>query len=245
MEVDGVDHEQRPQESAGVDQGEKDNSSGNSELHNHFECKICLEIPKEPIATLCGHLYCWPCIYDWAKSKQSEKIPCPSCNSEVLIDKVIPLYTSAENHSKRDKSIPRRPQPEANPFRAQNNNQFGFNINPFGFNFTFGNMAGGGNQNAGVWGFMAFIPVLFFMFLPTILELLIEIIDLVLPEYINTLAGGDNSVARVEMLPNGEIKLHDLRFDLEDIILITIMALMAIVTTVYLLYRVVKRIRNR
>ena len=28
-----------------------------------FECNICLELAKEPIVTLCGHLYCWPCLY--------------------------------------------------------------------------------------------------------------------------------------------------------------------------------------
>ena len=28
-----------------------------------FECNICYEIAREPVVTLCGHLYCWPCIY--------------------------------------------------------------------------------------------------------------------------------------------------------------------------------------
>ena len=31
---------------------------------NYFECVICMEIAKEPIVTNCGHLYCWPCIYE-------------------------------------------------------------------------------------------------------------------------------------------------------------------------------------
>lgn len=30
-----------------------------------FECNICLELAKDPIVTLCGHLYCWPCLYRW------------------------------------------------------------------------------------------------------------------------------------------------------------------------------------
>lgn len=28
-----------------------------------FSCNICYEIAANPVVTLCGHLYCWPCIY--------------------------------------------------------------------------------------------------------------------------------------------------------------------------------------
>ena len=28
-----------------------------------YECNICLELAKEPVVTLCGHLYCWSCLY--------------------------------------------------------------------------------------------------------------------------------------------------------------------------------------
>lgn len=31
---------------------------------SNYECAICMEIAKEPVVTKCGHLYCWPCIYD-------------------------------------------------------------------------------------------------------------------------------------------------------------------------------------
>ena len=28
-----------------------------------FECNVCLELASDPVITLCGHLYCWPCLY--------------------------------------------------------------------------------------------------------------------------------------------------------------------------------------
>lgn len=30
---------------------------------NPFECNVCLEPLQDPVCTLCGHLYCWPCLY--------------------------------------------------------------------------------------------------------------------------------------------------------------------------------------
>lgn len=31
-----------------------------------FECNICYDVAESPVVTLCGHLYCWPCLYRWA-----------------------------------------------------------------------------------------------------------------------------------------------------------------------------------
>lgn len=28
-----------------------------------YECNICYEVAREPVVTMCGHLYCWPCLY--------------------------------------------------------------------------------------------------------------------------------------------------------------------------------------
>lgn len=56
-----------------------------------FECNICLELSKEPVVTLCGHLYCWPCLYRWMQV-QSYCRACPVCKAGVEIEKVIPIY---------------------------------------------------------------------------------------------------------------------------------------------------------
>ena len=31
-----------------------------------YECNICYEVAAEPVVTMCGHLYCWPCLYRYA-----------------------------------------------------------------------------------------------------------------------------------------------------------------------------------
>ncbi|MCD7469900.1 E3 ubiquitin-protein ligase rma1h1 [Datura stramonium] len=76
-----------------VDDRQEENLSGG------FECNICLDLVHDPVVTLCGHLYCWPCIYKWIhfqsnssenSDKQSPK--CPVCKAEVSQKTLIPLY---------------------------------------------------------------------------------------------------------------------------------------------------------
>ena len=38
-----------------------------------FECNICYEIAQSPVVTLCGHLYCWPCLY---RCVRGAAVPC-------------------------------------------------------------------------------------------------------------------------------------------------------------------------
>ncbi|XAR68026.1 Ubiquitin--protein ligase [Bertholletia excelsa] len=64
-----------------------------------FDCNICLETVQDPVVTLCGHLYCWPCIYKWIQfqSNPSESLDhqepqCPVCKSEISQKTLIPLY---------------------------------------------------------------------------------------------------------------------------------------------------------
>lgn len=70
------------------DDSEKDKEDENAA---NFECNICFEMAKEPVVTPCGHLFCWPCLYQWlhAHSVYSE---CPVCKGEVLEVNVTPIY---------------------------------------------------------------------------------------------------------------------------------------------------------
>uniref|UniRef100_A0A803Q6N3 E3 ubiquitin-protein ligase RMA n=1 Tax=Cannabis sativa TaxID=3483 RepID=A0A803Q6N3_CANSA len=91
-----------------------------------FDCNICLDTVHDPVVTLCGHLYCWPCIYKWlnfesVSSENQEPQPqpqpqCPVCKAEVSQSSLVPLYgrgkTTTPSKGKAPNLgivIPRRP----------------------------------------------------------------------------------------------------------------------------------------
>ncbi|KAF7141521.1 hypothetical protein RHSIM_Rhsim06G0197300 [Rhododendron simsii] len=87
-----------------------------------FDCNICLDSAHDPVVTLCGHLYCWPCIYKWlhvqttASFESNEPPKCPVCKAKISESSLVPLYgrgnSSSESNSKmplRDVVPPRRP----------------------------------------------------------------------------------------------------------------------------------------
>ncbi|KAL3661000.1 hypothetical protein V7S43_014016 [Phytophthora oleae] len=101
-----------------------------------FECNICLDTVSSPVVTLCGHLYCWPCLYQWMRNHSE----CPVCKAGVSEENVIPVYArGAEAVDPRmhqqvaDSGIPHRPlgqRPDAEQLRRRRPYNFGiFNGN--------------------------------------------------------------------------------------------------------------------
>ncbi|GER43089.1 E3 ubiquitin-protein ligase RMA1H1 [Striga asiatica] len=96
-----------------------------------FDCNICLDSSHEPVITLCGHLYCWPCIYKWLRVQNSSlesknELPkCPVCKSHISTSTLVPLYgpETKKKPIKLDLTVPHRPPPG---LRASQNYQ-----NPF------------------------------------------------------------------------------------------------------------------
>lgn len=92
---------------------------------NGFDCNICLDSVQDPVVTLCGHLFCWPCIYKWLHYNNSSAQPqcqpdecrCPVCKAEISHTTLVPLYgrfqTTNPNKtitsSNLGPAIPRRP----------------------------------------------------------------------------------------------------------------------------------------
>ncbi|CAI9763695.1 unnamed protein product [Fraxinus pennsylvanica] len=132
--------------------GESTSSSNNNNNNNNcdagnFECNICFDLAQDPIVTLCGHLFCWPCLYKWLHI-HSRSRECPVCKALIEEEKLVPLYGRGNNSTDpRSKSIPgmeipHRPagqRPETAPSPDPNANAFaqqGFGVmggfGPFG-----------------------------------------------------------------------------------------------------------------
>lgn len=79
-------------------------TSGNAS----FECNICLDVARDAVVSMCGHLFCWPCIHQWLETRPSRQT-CPVCQSAISRDKLVPLYGrgSDDKTDPRDKVPPR------------------------------------------------------------------------------------------------------------------------------------------
>ncbi|KAM7251043.1 hypothetical protein ACFE04_022926 [Oxalis oulophora] len=84
-----------------------------------FDCNICLDSACDPVVSLCGHLYCWPCIYKWLYAQTSkEHAHCPVCKANLSDSSFVPLYGHGKSHSDsqprssaNQEIVPRRPPP--------------------------------------------------------------------------------------------------------------------------------------
>lgn len=117
-----------------------------------FECNICLDTPKDAVVSLCGHLFCWPCLHQWLETRPTRQV-CPVCKAAISKEKVIPLYgRGATKQEDPRNNVPPRPagqrsEPEGNSFSGLGFGDGGFHMSfgigafPFGFftsSFNFG-----------------------------------------------------------------------------------------------------------
>lgn len=130
------------------------------DVESMYECNICLDPAKNAVVSMCGHLFCWPCLHQWLEIRPSRKL-CPVCKAAIDKDKVIPLYgrNSSKQEDPREKLPPRpqgqRTEPESTGFSGFGFGDGGFHMSfgigafPFGFfasTFNFGDQRGGVNN---------------------------------------------------------------------------------------------------
>ncbi|GJZ71584.1 E3 ubiquitin protein ligase RMA1H1-like protein [Tanacetum coccineum] len=123
MPVNNIVKEQKPSSPKWESLSELVDESEISSLGG-FDCNICLDTVQDPVVTLCGHLYCWPCIYKWiyhqntsSENPNKHNPQCPVCKHHITQKTLVPLYGRGQTTKpKSDESslglgtvIPRRP----------------------------------------------------------------------------------------------------------------------------------------
>lgn len=84
-----------------------------------FDCSICLDFPVDPAVTLCGHLYCWPCIYKWMQSPTASPRRCPVCKAPLSENALVPLYGRGGGGRKNHHfDVPKRPSVQRDAIAA-------------------------------------------------------------------------------------------------------------------------------
>ncbi|KAI6188600.1 RING-type E3 ubiquitin transferase [Aphelenchoides besseyi] len=106
---DACTHEQGTTSENSIDEKNESNDEKTPTDNSRFECNICLDVAKDAVISMCGHLFCWPCLHQWLQTRPNHPL-CPVCKSTVSREKVIPLYgRSGNNADPRDK-VPPRPR---------------------------------------------------------------------------------------------------------------------------------------
>nr|CAH8849012.1 unnamed protein product [Trichobilharzia regenti] len=91
-------------------------TSDNNGTTGSFECNICLDSARDAVVSMCGHLFCWPCLHRWLETAETRTV-CPVCKAAISRDKVIPLYGRGADHTQdpRTKIPPRPPGQRSEP----------------------------------------------------------------------------------------------------------------------------------
>ncbi|XP_049823528.1 E3 ubiquitin-protein ligase RNF185 [Aethina tumida] len=126
---------EKPRETVGDggDESEKKEEKNDS----MFECNICLDTAKDAVVSLCGHLFCWPCLHQWLETRPNRQV-CPVCKSAISKEKVVPLYGrgSKKTGDPRETVPPRPAGQRTEPEPGSSFPGFGYGDN--GFHMSFG-----------------------------------------------------------------------------------------------------------
>ncbi|XP_010448005.1 PREDICTED: E3 ubiquitin-protein ligase RMA2 [Camelina sativa] len=99
----------------------EDNTTLGDSGGGDFDCNICLDQVRDPVVTLCGHLFCWPCIHKWTYSSNNsrqridqydckrEPPKCPVCKSDVSEATLVPIYGRGQKTPQSGSIVPNRP----------------------------------------------------------------------------------------------------------------------------------------
>ncbi|KAI9330128.1 hypothetical protein DFJ73DRAFT_859214 [Zopfochytrium polystomum] len=122
-----------------------------------YQCNICLDMASSPVVTLCGHLFCWPCVHRWLESRLPASNTCPVCKSALEKAKLIPIYARGRTEDPRATSPPIPDRPAGQRTEAPPNpRRFGFGGQPFGPDFNINTFHGNVHFGLGLFPGLGF-----------------------------------------------------------------------------------------
>jgi len=110
-------------------------------VDSRFYCNICLDPVVDPVATLCGHLYCWPCLYRWLEPGMtpheranlllgadadaatafanhpgdSNRRVCPVCKAPCSVPSLVPIYVRESEATEYEEATRKAESDENHP----------------------------------------------------------------------------------------------------------------------------------
>ncbi|PSN50257.1 E3 ubiquitin-protein ligase [Blattella germanica] len=98
-----------------------------------FECNICLDTARDAVVSMCGHLFCWPCLHQWLETRPNRQV-CPVCKAAISKEKVVPLYGRGSTKQEDPRSVYDGPL----SYWMRLNGFPGFGFGDGGFHMSFG-----------------------------------------------------------------------------------------------------------
>lgn len=116
--------------------GDKKDGEEEKKDESIFECNICLDTAKDAVVSMCGHLFCWPCLHQWLETRPRRQL-CPVCKAAISKDKVIPLYGRGSTNQ-QDPRLKVPPRPAGQRTEPEQGGFQGFGLMDGGFHMSFG-----------------------------------------------------------------------------------------------------------
>lgn len=69
--------------------------------YNTYLCRLCKDHVRGGVITICGHLFCWTCL--WPKLCYRSKPRCPRCSRRLILhEDIIPFLSEGPYASPND-----------------------------------------------------------------------------------------------------------------------------------------------
>lgn len=61
-----------------------------------YACNSCQEVARGAVITICGHIFCWACL--WPLLANIEEPKCPRCESHLVVQNdIVPMFGSPDD----------------------------------------------------------------------------------------------------------------------------------------------------